>query len=187
MSRVSFIAARRRALLGREHPIKISIGRPCAGAFWACTLHRNAGMPLKALPVWASNRTLLLVLYRHRLRVTTDTLGEAVRNLVAKGVKPEDYGRALELLLRLSPVYPKQYGALNLPAWLVGVSTTMALIATLLSFQARTAFEIGKGAESVLRQKRYEWFLRKAIPAFFIFGVLASAVGSFVFETLRLK
>ena len=117
----------------------------------------------------------------------TNTLGEAVRDLVAKGVRPEDYGRALELLLRLSSEYPKQYGALHLPAWLVGVAITMATIATLLSFQARTAFEIGKGAASVLRQKRYDWFLRKAIPSFFIFGVLASAVGSLIFESLWSK
>lgn len=114
----------------------------------------------------------------------TNTLSEAVRDLVAKGVKPEDYGRALELLLRMSPEYPKQFGTLHLPAWLVSVGITMGMIATLLSFQARTAFEIGMGAASVLRQKRYDWFLRKAIPAFFILGVLASAIGSFVFETL---
>jgi hypothetical protein len=117
----------------------------------------------------------------------TDSVGKAVRDLVAKGVKPEDYGRALELLLRLSPAYPKQSAAIIVPAWFVCLAITMAMIATLLSFQARTAFEIGKGAESVLRQRRYERFLRNAIPAFFIFGVLASAVGSFVFEALRLK
>jgi hypothetical protein len=117
----------------------------------------------------------------------TNTLGQSVRDLVAKGVKPEDYGRALELLLQMSTAYPKQYAALDLPPWLVGVAITMAVIATLMSFQAHTAFEIGNGAASVSRQKHYDWFLRKVVPAFFIFGVLASAVGSFVFETFRLK
>ena len=112
---------------------------------------------------------------------------DAIRDLVAKGVKPEDYGRALELLLRQSAAFPKQPGVLNLPVWFGIAATAIALIAGLLSLPARTAFEIGKGAANVSRQKRYDWFLRKAIPTFFILGVAASALGSFVFELLRPK
>jgi hypothetical protein len=152
-------------------------------------LRRIRGTP--SILIWAfSLLSFVLVLLIGMLTGSvseTNTLGQAVRDLVARGVKPADYGQALELLLRLSPEYPKQYGTLYFPAWLVGVAITMALIATLLSFQARPAFEIGSGAASVLRQKRYDWFLRKGIPAFFILGVLASALGSFVFEALRVK
>jgi hypothetical protein len=117
----------------------------------------------------------------------TNTLTDAIRDLVAKGVKPEDYGRALELLLRQSAAFPKQPGITNLPVWFDVAAAAIAIIAGLLSLPARTAFEIGKGAANVLRQKRYDWFLRTAIPTFFILGVAASALGSFVFELLRPK
>jgi hypothetical protein len=130
---------------------------------------------------------ILVILLMTGVAAETNSLTDAVRDLVAKGVKPEDYGRALELLLRESPGYPKQNGVLTVPAWFNVAAIILAAIAALLSFQARTAFDIGKGAASVLRQRRYDWFLRKAIPAFFIVGVLRSAVGSWILEMFRSK
>jgi hypothetical protein len=75
---------------------------------------------------------------------------------------------------------------LHFPAWLVGVAIALTVIAILLSFQARTGFEIGKGAASISRQKRYDRFLRKAIPGF-LAAVLAGAAGEFVYATLWSK
>jgi hypothetical protein len=107
----------------------------------------------------------------------TDPLNESIRALVAKGIKPEDYGRALELLLRLSPVYPKQF-VMHYAKWMPVVAAAIGLIAALLSVQARTAFELGKGSGSVRRQKAYDSFLRWAIPTFLISGVFASMVAA---------
>jgi hypothetical protein len=78
-------------------------------------------------------------------------------------------------------------GQVVLPVWFGIATAAIALIAALLSVPARTAFEIGKGAAKISRQKGYDWFLRKAIPSFFILGVAASAFGSFLFELLKSK
>jgi H+/Cl- antiporter ClcA len=106
---------------------------------------------------------------------------------VAKGVKPEDYGRALELLLRQSAAFPKEPGVVNYPVWFEVAAIAIAIVALLVSLPSRTAFEIGRGTAVVSRQKRYDWFLRKAIPTFLILGVAASALGSYLFELLRPK
>ncbi|MGA2254163.1 MAG: hypothetical protein ABSG53_05830 [Thermoguttaceae bacterium] len=108
--------------------------------------------------------------------------------MLEKGVKPEDHGRALELILRRQKVaFPGANDKITLPTWLLAVAVSTAIVATLLSVSARTAFEIGKGATSVRWQKRYDGFLRKIIPSFLILGVLASALGSFAYDLLRSK
>jgi hypothetical protein len=112
---------------------------------------------------------------------------DEVRELVAKGVKPEDHGRALELLLRKSADLAIEPSAIQAPLWFSIAAVIMVIVASLLSFPARTAFEIGNGAGSVRRQQRYDRFLRKIIPTFLIMGVLASVLGSFAFEYLRPK
>ena len=67
-------------------------------------------------------------------------------------------------------------------AWFVTGAVILASFATLLTIKARTAFEIGRGAASVKRQKQYDRFLRIFIPAFLTMGVLASILGSAIFE-----
>jgi hypothetical protein len=118
---------------------------------------------------------------------TKDPWREKVRTLIAKGVKPEDHGRALELLLRKSADLPADRQLVYPAPWFLVAAVTAAVVAILLSFGARTAFELGKGAASVRWQKLYENFLRKSIPAFLILGVLASMLGSFVLDFLRSK
>jgi hypothetical protein len=112
---------------------------------------------------------------------------DEVRDLVAKGVKPEDQSRALALLLRKSADLPNERPALQFPLWFTVLAVVVVMVASLLSFRANTAFEIGKGAASVRRQKQYEKLLRRIIPTFLVMGILASALGSFAFEYLRSK
>ncbi len=121
-----------------------------------------------------------------------NTWKDEVRKLVAKGVKPEDYGRALELLLWQSAGLHNDAVRLIAPAWFVVAAITLVIIVgvwaiLLLAVPARTAFEIGKGATSVRRQKWYDSLLRKTIPGFLIMGVLASIVGTVVLELFRSK
>ena len=116
-----------------------------------------------------------------------NTVKDKIRELVAKGVKPEDQGRALELLLRQSAGIPNAGEAIILPTWFyVGVAVVV-VAAVFLCYPAHTAFEIGKGVASVRRQKSYDSFLSKKLPAFLIMGVLASILGSFAFGLLRSK
>ena len=112
----------------------------------------------------------------------TSTWKDQVRELLANGVEPDNQGRALELLLQKAASSPKDGEKLNLPTWFVTGAVILASFAALLTIKARTAFEIGRGAASVKRQKRYDRFLRKLIPAFLIMGVLASILGSVIFE-----
>jgi hypothetical protein len=109
-----------------------------------------------------------------------------VRELVAKGVKPEDHGRALKLLLEQAADPSNAGDLIRLPRWFYVATVATSVVAILLmAYPARTAFEIGKGAASVQRQKWYDSFLRKAIPGFLIMGVIASMLGSFAFDLLR--
>jgi hypothetical protein len=116
-----------------------------------------------------------------------DPLRDEINTLIAKGVKAEDQGRALELRLRKSADLPADRQSFYPPIWFFAAAATMFAVTLLLSFGARTAFEIGKGAASVRWQKRYDGFLRKIIPSFLVLGVLASALGSFVYDLLRSK
>ena len=115
----------------------------------------------------------------------TSTWKDEVRELLANGVKPDNRGRALELLLQKAASLPKDGEKLNLPTWFVIGAVILAGCATLLTFKARTVFEIGKGVASVKRQKQYDRFLRISIPVFLIMGVLASILGSAIFEFIR--
>jgi len=116
-----------------------------------------------------------------------DPWREEVSTLIAKGVKTEDHGRALELLLEKSVDPHGSRQEIRMPNWFFVVGGIAALVSLLLSFGARTAFQIGKGAASVRWQKQYHSFLRKSVPAFLILGVLASILGSFAFDFLRPK
>jgi hypothetical protein len=116
-----------------------------------------------------------------------DPLSDEINTLIAKGVKAEDQGRALELLLRKAVDRPADRQLFYPPIWFYAVAITMFVVTLLLSFGARTAFEIGKGTASVRRQKKYDGFLRRVIPSFLILGVLASALGSFVYDVFRSK
>ncbi len=117
----------------------------------------------------------------------TNTWNNEVRDLLAGGVRREDQTRVLELLLQKAAGLDQWRGTTHWAVWLYVVTLTLVVMATLFSITAHTAFEIGKGKASVRRQRRYDWFLRKAIPTFLIMGVLASVLGSFVFEFLRSK
>jgi len=90
----------------------------------------------------------------------------------------------LELLLQKAATQPGS-DKLNLPTWFVIGAAILAVFATLFTIKARTAFEIGRGAASVYRQKQYDRFLRKIVPAFLIMGVSASILGSVFFEFMR--
>jgi hypothetical protein len=116
-----------------------------------------------------------------------DPWREEVNTLIAKGVKTEDHGRALELLLRKLADLPADRQMFYPPTWFLVTAATAAVVALMLSFGARTAFDIGKGMASVRRQKRYLRFLQKSVPTFLILGVLASMLGSFAFDFLRSK
>jgi hypothetical protein len=107
------------------------------------------------------------------------------RDLVNKDIKPDDHGKALTILLRsaLDPREPKD--VMPVPFWLIAVGVTIFITALLLSYPASTVFEIGSGRGRVRRQKAYAYFLRRSIPAFLIFGVLASFFGTAVFELIR--
>ena len=118
---------------------------------------------------------------------TKNALKDEARKLVIKGVKPEDYGRALEILLQQSVRPPGGDDLIILPTWYYAATSAMIVVVLLLSFGARTAFEIGKGATIVRRQKRYDTFLRRSIPAFLIMGALASIVGTIALELVRSK
>ncbi|HVS34589.1 MAG TPA: hypothetical protein VMS17_03340 [Gemmataceae bacterium] len=121
-------------------------------------------------------------------RIQRDPWSDEVRELLEKGVKPEDHGRALELILRRQlAAFPGANDKIAVPTWFWAVALTTAIVAMFLSVPARTAFEIGKGAASVRWQKRYDGFLRKIIPSFLILGVLASALGSFAYDFVRSK
>ena len=100
------------------------------------------------------------------------------RKLVANGVKPEDYGRALELLLRQTTGLDNEVDLSRVPPWYKVLAAVVLGIGALCSFGASTAFEIGKGAVSVRRQKRYANFLWKAVLGFLVMGVLASLFGN---------
>jgi len=112
----------------------------------------------------------------------TSTWKDQVRELLANGVEPDNQGRALELLLQKVASRPEEGAKLNLPTWFVIGAAILAVFATLFTIKARTAFEIGRGAASVKRQKQYDRFLRIFIPAFLTMGVLASILGSAIFE-----
>ena len=112
----------------------------------------------------------------------TSTWKDEVREILANGVKSDNQGRALELLLQKAASLPKDGEKLNLPTWFVIGAAILAVFATLLTIKARTAFEIGRGVASVKRQKQYDRFLRIFIPAFLTMGVLASILGSAIFE-----
>jgi hypothetical protein len=116
-----------------------------------------------------------------------DPWKEEVSTLIAKGVKSEDHGRALELLLRKSANFPGDRQLIDPPNWLLAAVYTALGVTLLFALGARTAFEIGKGTASVRWQKQYDRFLRRSIPAFLILGVLASMLGSFAFDFLRSK
>jgi hypothetical protein len=115
----------------------------------------------------------------------TSTWKDEVRELLTNGVKPDDQGRALELLLQKEAGLTLERTTLKLPTWFLICAALCAGFAILLSFKARTAFEIGRGVASVKHQKLYDRFLRIAIPAFLVMGVLASAIGSWLFEFVR--
>ena len=115
----------------------------------------------------------------------TSTWKDEVRELLANGVNPDNQGRALELLLQKVASRPEEGAKLNLPTWFVIGAAILAVFATLFTIKARTAFEIGRGAASVYRQKQYDRFLRKIVPAFLIMGVSASILGSVFFEFMR--
>ena len=117
----------------------------------------------------------------------TNTWRNEVDELLSAGVGVENHSRALELLLQKAAGLDQRLGTLHLPVWFGVVAVTLAVVATLLSIPAHTAFEIGKGTASVRRQKRYDWFLRKALPTFLIMGVLASVVGTYAVDFLRAK
>lgn len=110
-----------------------------------------------------------------------------VSELLEKGVKLEDHGRALELILRRQVASPVANEKISPPFWFWALAISTAIVAMILSVPARTAFEIGKGAASVTWQKRYDWFLRKAVPTFLFMGVVASVVGTFASDLLRSK
>ena len=103
---------------------------------------------------------------------TKDPWRDDVSKLIDKGVKPEDHGRALELVLEKLADPQGGRKESRLPTWFFVFSG--------ITF-------IGKGAASVRWQKQYDRFLRKTIPAFVIFGVLTSALGSYVFEFFHSK
>jgi hypothetical protein len=109
---------------------------------------------------------------------------DEARGLVDKGVSQEDQGRALELLLRRE-LEPQAAARIPPPFWLCCSLVTLAVMAALLCISASTAFEIGKGAASVRWQKWYAGFLRKTLPGFLFMGVLASTLGSFLYEYLK--
>jgi hypothetical protein len=108
-----------------------------------------------------------------------------VRQLLENGLKPEDQGRALQLLLQKAAGREDAGTRIHASAGFLVLTAILAGLAALLSVKARTAFEIGKGAASVKRQKQYDRFLRKTIPTFLILGVLASVLGSWLFELIR--
>jgi hypothetical protein len=151
----------------------------------SCRVNGSRGFALILL-------TLLLALCFMFLMITgvvrkKNTLKDEVQTLIAKGVKPEDHGRALELLLRQSVTAPNEGDMLLVPRWFWIATAIAFAVACLLSFGARTAFEIGKGEASVRWQKWYGSFLRKTIPAFVVLGVLSSMFGSILLELLRSK
>lgn len=151
--------------------------------------HRIRG--IGAVPAWALAALIVfffsvIAYLTGGMRINSPWM-EEVRNFVAKGVKPDDYGRALELLLQHVAGVSDQSQVIGMPIWWYVAAVTTAIVASLLSIQARTAFEIGKGVKSIRRQKWYNGFLRKSIVGFLIMGVLASALGSMVFDLLRSK
>jgi hypothetical protein len=152
-------------------------------------LRRLWGAGLPSVPVLA----VLFLILCFVIAVVTGSVSmkdpwrEEVGKLIAKGVKTEDHGRALELLLRKSADLPTDRQLIYPPTWFLVATVTAAVVTLLLSFGARTAFEIGKGTASVRWQKRYDSFLRRSVPAFLILGVLASILGSFAFDFLRSK
>jgi hypothetical protein len=104
------------------------------------------------------------------------------RELVKKGVAPEDHGRALQILLR------KEFEGNGeiftvVPIWYKFSLIALVIIGILLCVQATTAFDLGKGKASVRWQKWYGGFLRKTIPAFLFVGVAAAVVGSYAYES----
>ena len=109
------------------------------------------------------------------------------RKLVAKGVKPEDQGRALELLLRRSAALDDDIDISRLPLWykVAGVSTLA--IGVLYSFGVSTAFEIGKGAASVRSQKWYASFLWKTVFGLLLLDVLVPMFSTKLLELIWTK
>jgi hypothetical protein len=105
------------------------------------------------------------------------------KELLDKGIRPEDHGRALEMLIRKE--LSAQEVQTNFPAWLLVALVTIALMALLLSVPAFTAFNIASGKRSVRIQQRYDRFLRTLLPAFLFMGVLASLVSAFIYDFLK--
>ena len=105
--------------------------------------------------------------------------------MLATGVHDADQSRVLELLLQNAAHLDSQGAVLQVPHWYWPLVGAVFLVSLLLCYPARTVFAIGKGNDGVRRQEGYDRFLRKLIPAFLFLGVLASVLGSFVFEYFR--
>jgi hypothetical protein len=82
------------------------------------------------------------------------------------------------LLIRQTTSLDNELDFSRLPPWYKVLVGVVLGIGALCSFGASTAFEIGKGATSVRRQKQYAQFLWKAVLGFLVMGVLASLFGN---------
>ena len=147
------------------------------------------GLPPIAIFAFALSLSILLSMLTLLIgsRRGGESWAEEAKDVLEKKMTPELQGRALQLLLRKEVYGRDPEIEVSFPYW-VRCSIVMILIATLLLvIQATTAFEIGKGKTSVKWQKWYAGILRRILPAFLLMGVVASALGSYVFEYLRTK
>ncbi len=110
---------------------------------------------------------------------------DETRELVKKDIKPEDYGRAFRILLDKELSGSRVEGSGFIPVWVLCILGILFLTAFFLSVPAYTAFDIGVGKLKVRRQKSYDSFLRKILPTFLIMGVLASALGTVLYESFK--
>jgi hypothetical protein len=108
------------------------------------------------------------------------------RELVQKGITPDDHSKALTILLRRGYEYDNADMRMDkVPFWFWGAIATLVIPTILFTITATTAFEIGRGKRSVAWQKWYGNLLTKGVPGFIIMGVLASTIGSFIYDKLR--
>jgi hypothetical protein len=146
-------------------------------------LRRLQSLPSGLLVIFAGALMIMVAMLGIITRAipTKNSWRTEARELVAKGLKPEDHSRALELLLRYSAGLDTDVEFSQIPAWYKVTFVTAMVVAMLLSFGGDTAFEIGRGAARVRRQKVHSAFLRRTL-AFLIYGVMASILGSFAFN-----
>jgi len=113
------------------------------------------------------------------------TWNDDARDLLKKGIKQEDYGHALEILLRKEVGDVLNPSSKPIPKWFVVMTITIVIIAAFMCVTATTAFGIGRGRASVQWQQQYGAFLRICLPTFLLGGVLASFLATFLYDYLN--